>query len=298
MACVALVNMDCRKILRLLIPLMVIFLFIYLSSTKLHPALHECVKDGKPCAQVENDVIHKQKQAEGDESLKEGASYHQVVEKSLKNCKGRNFQIGKMLQSFHTCVTTDEQILLEHYLEAWRELIKFMDSMGTVFTFISHETRTKINILQNYFNGENGKSYRTVSSMIRYELENEVVNFKELPPNRVPSGCRTLLRMHRALKWLEVFLYNVGTSPGQDKTSEMCAEAYHKTLAHHHSWFIRQVAEVAFLAMPPLQEMYEVVCVKDHAEARIVLLTTVDAIVKVFNLTQELYTANHMLDLP
>ncbi|KAG9471427.1 hypothetical protein GDO78_014771 [Eleutherodactylus coqui] len=173
-----------------------------------------------------------------------------------------------------------------------------MDSMGTVFTFISHETISKINILQNYLNGENGRSYQTVRSMIKYELDNGVVNFKELPPNRVPSGCRTLLRIHRALKWLEVFLYNLGTNPGQAKTSDMCAAAYHETLAHHHSWFIRQVAEVAFLALPPVEDMYKVICVRDHAEAKVVLMTTVDTIVKVYNLTQELYTTNHMLDLP
>ncbi|XP_073403210.1 ceramide-1-phosphate transfer protein-like isoform X1 [Dendrobates tinctorius] len=301
MPCAALLDMSCPKVFRLLIPLTVIFLFLYLSSIKLpDPALHECMKDGKPCVQSANDVIQKQdmKQAGGAGALKDDASYLQVVESSLKNCKGKNFQIGKMLQSFHSCAIIEQEILLEHYLEAWRELIKFMDSMGTVFSFISHETFTKINILQNYLNGENGKSYRTIRSMITYELENGVVNFKELPPNRVPSGCRTLLRLHRALKWLEVFLYNLGTNPGEDKTSEMCAEAYHKTLAHHHSWFIRQVAEVAFLALPPIEEMYKVVCVRDYTEARVVLLTTVDAIVKVYNLTQELYTENHMLDLP
>ncbi|KAM3926785.1 glycolipid transfer protein domain-containing protein 2 [Leptodactylus fuscus] len=301
MAFPAFTDMSCRKVLRLFFPLTLIFLFLYLSSVKLpDAALHECMKDGKPCVQVENDVIPKEevKQADGASSLKGDVNYVQVVERSLKNCKGKKFQIGKMLQSFHTCVTSDQEILLEHYLEAWRELIKFMDSMGTVFTFISHETITKIDILQKYLNGENGRNYRTIRSMMKYELENDVVNFKELPSNKVPSGCRTLLRMHRALKWLEVFLYNVGTNPGQDKTSEMCAEAYHKTLAHYHSWFIRQVAEVAFLALPPVEEMYKVVCVKDHSEARVVLLTTVDAIVKVYNITQELYTENHMLELP
>ncbi|CAJ0918995.1 unnamed protein product [Ranitomeya imitator] len=98
-----------------------------------------------------------QLQVEGAGALKDDASYLQVVERSLKNCKGKNFQIGKMLQSFHSCAIIENEILLEHYLEAWRELIKFMDSMGTVFSFISHETFTKINILQNYLNGENGK---------------------------------------------------------------------------------------------------------------------------------------------
>ncbi|KAG8441529.1 hypothetical protein GDO86_007049 [Hymenochirus boettgeri] len=202
-----------------------------------------------------------------------------------------------MIKAFHSSFIEND-IILGEYLEGWRELIKFMDALGTVFTFISQETMTKVNILQGYLNGENGKSYRTLLTMVKFELENEVVNFKEFPPNRVPSGCRTLLRLHRALKWLEVFLYKLGMSEGHGQTSEMCADAYHKTLAHHHSWFIRQVAEVAFLALPPLKEMYTVVCVQKHEEAKTVLLTTVDSIVKVYNITQEVYTMNGMLDLP
>lgn len=291
--------MSCHRIIRLALPLLLIFFFLYLSFTKLHTPLYECIEDGKPCVKIENEVIAKEEAWEkGEESFKDETSYQQVMENSKKNCKGKNFQIGKMVQSFHDCVTDDNEILLEHYLEAWRELIKFMDSMGSVFTFISGETQTKINILQGYLDGKNRESYKTVKSMIKYELENEVVNFEYLPSDRVPSGCRTLLRMHRALKWLEVFLYKLGTSPGQERTSEMCADAYHKTLSHYHSWFIRQVAEVAFLALPPLEEMYKLVCVQNHTEARVVLLTTVNSIVKVYNITQELYTVNKMLDLP
>ncbi|XP_075062476.1 glycolipid transfer protein domain-containing protein 2 isoform X2 [Mixophyes fleayi] len=296
----ALPNLTYTRIMRFMLPLGLIFLFLYFSSTKLHADLHDCVIDGKPCAQIQNDVIAKYdlKQAKGAGSMKEDDTYIKVVQDSMRNCKGKNFQIGKMLQSFHNCVTDKREILLEDYLDGWRELIKFMDSMGTVFTFISHETITKIDILQGYLNGENGKRYRTIRSMIKHELENRVVNFKELPSNQVPSGCRTLLRMHRALKWLEVFLYKVGTSSDHGKTSEMCAEAYHKTLAHHHSWFIRQVAEVAFLAMPPLEEMYKLVCVRGHEEAIVVLLTSSEALGKVYNITQELYRTNNMLDLP
>ncbi|KAM5172909.1 glycolipid transfer protein domain-containing protein 2 [Mantella aurantiaca] len=295
-------HMGHHRILRFTLPLLLIFLFLYLSISKLPDSpLHECIEDGKPCAKMENDVIAKEEvwqQEKGVESFKEESNYLRVIENSKKNCKGKSFQIGKMMQSFHDCVTNDKEILLENYLEGWRELIKFMDSMGSVFSFISHETLSKINILQGYLNGENAKSYKTIKSMIKYELENEIVNFKYLPSNQVPSGCRTLLRMHRALKWLEVFLYKVGSSPGQDRTSEMCAEAYHKTLAHYHSWFIRQIAEVAFLALPPVKEMYKTVCVKNHKEAEDVLLTTINSIDKVYNITQERYTINNMLDLP
>ncbi|KAM8973473.1 glycolipid transfer protein domain-containing protein 2 [Pelodytes ibericus] len=293
-------DMATARTLRFLFPLTLIFLFIYLSATKLPDAhVRECAEEGKPCGEPRNDVMFDDAiKVKGSPSLKVDDGHNHLIEHTLRNCKRNGFQIGKMLIAFRSCVTEHNDILLEEYLHGWRELIKFMDAMGTVFTFISHETMTKINILEGYLNGENGQSYRTISSMVQYELENEVVNFKELPRNRVPSGCRTLLRMHRALKWLEVFLYKLGTSPGEEKTSNLCADAYHKTLAHHHSWFIRQVAEVAFLALPPLEEMYEVVCVKDQSEAKVILLTTVHSIVRVFNITQEIYTNNGMLDLP
>ncbi|KAE8620547.1 hypothetical protein XENTR_v10010320 [Xenopus tropicalis] len=290
MVCGGPTEMGYPRFLRIVLPLALLFLFLYLSVTKLPDVhLHECLQDGKPCRQIPNDVI---------EDIRLDPSDVQLLENVMKNCKQHEFQIGRMVEAFRYCMTEKKDILLEEYLIAWRQLIKFMDALGTVFTFISSETMTKVNILQGYLNGEHGKDYRTVTSMVKYELENEVVNFKELPPNRVPSGCRTLLRLHRALKFLEVFLYNLGMSVGKDKTSQMCADAYHKTLSHHHSWFIRQVAEVAFLALPPIEDMYKVVCVSNHKDAKIVLLTTVDAIVKVYNITQEVYTKHGMLDLP
>ncbi|XP_053574308.1 ceramide-1-phosphate transfer protein isoform X2 [Bombina bombina] len=292
-------EMGYPKGFRLIFPLAVVFLFIYISFTKLpDDRLYDCVQDGKPCVDMQNDVISEDElklQLKGTPSLKNDTK---ALETFMKNCKRQDFQIFKMLAAFRDSVTEEKEVLLEEYLNGWRELIKFMDSLGTVFTFISHETMTKINILNGYLKGENGKSYRTIQSMVKYELKNNVVNFMELPRNRVPSGCRTLLRMHRALKWLEDFLYKLGTSAGKENPSDLCAASYHKTLAHHHSWFIRQVAEVAFLALPPLEEMYDIVCVKDHDEAKVVLLTTVDAIVKVYNITQELYVKNSMLDLP
>ncbi|KAM4677279.1 glycolipid transfer protein domain-containing protein 2 isoform 2-T2 [Discoglossus pictus] len=292
-------EMGFSKTLRIVLPLALVFLFLYLSVTKLHVPLYECVQDGKPCVETKKEIVedHKYK-IKSTPSLKEDEKDQNAIENYVRNCKKKDFQITRMIEAFRSCVTEENEILLEEYLNGWRELIKFMDSMGTVFTFISHETMTKIKILTGYLNGGNGHSYRTVTSMVKYELENEVVNFKELPSNRVPSGCRTLLRMHRALKWLEIFLYRLGISSGQDNPSDLCADAYHKTLAHYHSWFIRQVAEVAFLALPPLDEMYEIVCVKDREEAKVVLLTTVEAIVKVYNITQDVYTKNNMLDLP
>ncbi|XP_004919010.1 ceramide-1-phosphate transfer protein isoform X2 [Xenopus tropicalis] len=297
MVCGGPTEMGYPRFLRIVLPLALLFLFLYLSVTKLHVHLHECLQDGKPCRQIPNDVIEDIR-VKPSASLKLDPSDVQLLENVMKNCKQHEFQIGRMVEAFRYCMTEKKDILLEEYLIAWRQLIKFMDALGTVFTFISSETMTKVNILQGYLNGEHGKDYRTVTSMVKYELENEVVNFKELPPNRVPSGCRTLLRLHRALKFLEVFLYNLGMSVGKDKTSQMCADAYHKTLSHHHSWFIRQVAEVAFLALPPIEDMYKVVCVSNHKDAKIVLLTTVDAIVKVYNITQEVYTKHGMLDLP
>ncbi|XP_041443321.1 ceramide-1-phosphate transfer protein isoform X2 [Xenopus laevis] len=297
MACQGPMKMGYHGVLRLILPLVLLFLFLYMSITKLRVYLHECIQDGKPCSQIQNDVIEEVK-VEPSTSFKLDPSDVQLLEDVLKNCKQHEFQIGRMVEAFRFCVTEKKDILLEEYLTAWRQLIKFMDALGAVFTFISSEAMTKVNILQGYLNGEHGKHYRTVTSMVKYELENEVVNFKELPPNHVPSGCRTLLRLHRALKFLEVFLYNLGMSVGRDKTSEMCADAYRKTLSHHHSWLIRQVAEVAFLALPPLEDMYKVVCVSHHKEAKIVLLTTVDDIVKVYNITQEVYTEHGMLDLP
>ena len=141
--------------------------------------------------------------------------------------------------------------------------------------------------------------YDSVRSMISTELSRDLVNFEE----HTDSGCRTLLRLHRALEWLKLFMQRLGEGPEplsgrMRKPSDLCRQAYQKTLAHHHPWWIRHMAELAFIALPERTFFYRLICVQNQEEASAILDKVVHAAEVVYNSTQRALEEHNMLDLP
>lgn len=69
--------------------------------------------------------------------------------------------------------------------------------MGTVFGFVSNDLKSKMDILNEFLNGEQSSYFETVKKMIEYERDNNL-----LKKGGYVSGSRTLLRLHRGLgKW-------------------------------------------------------------------------------------------------
>nr|XP_033781133.1 ceramide-1-phosphate transfer protein-like isoform X2 [Geotrypetes seraphini] len=291
------VGLSCLRYYKIFLSLAALLVLIYVLCARLQVHLAACVENGRPCNEMWSMKERNLEDGKDKEMITvKAVTLEQHVEYT-RQCEGKDFQITRLLGAFRSCISENGHILLKEYLSGWEELIKFMDSLGMVFGFISQETTTKINIMRGHLTG-NSDEYHTLQSMVRYELDRGLVNFKELPQDQVPSGCRTLLRLHRALKWLQLFLYKLSTSTSQDNTGELCALAYEKALAHHHSWFVRQAAALAFLAMPPRRELLQVICVREEEEAQLVLSTAAKAIVRVYNLTQDVYEAYGMLELP
>lgn len=140
-------------------------------------------------------------------------------------------------------------------------------------------------------------AYVSVRSMIVLELEQGLVNFDQY----TESGCRTLLRLHRALLWLQLFLQSLAEEKREmmaRSPSELCREAYQLTLAQHHSWWVKKAAELAFGAMPDRQFFYKMLCVKTQAEATVLLNRVVKSIQKVYDRTQVALEEHDMLALP
>lgn len=140
-------------------------------------------------------------------------------------------------------------------------------------------------------------AYRSVRIMIRTELSQGLVDFN----HQTDSGCRTLLRLHRALLWLKLFLHKLADTPTTGRLrspSDLCREAYQSTLAHHHTWFVRRAAELAFIALPERVFFYRLVCVQNQTELSVVLTRVVNAIGEIYNRTQKALEENGMLDLP
>lgn len=186
---------------------------------------------------------------------------------------------------------------------------RFMDSIGPMVGIISQEIETKTSIIRKLAQKEEEKrnqqvqdsashgAYVSVYSMIVSELERGLVNFDRL----TESGCRTLLRLHRALLWLQLFLQSLAEEKREmmvRSPSELCREAYQLTLAQHHSWWVKKAAELAFMAMPDRQFFYKMLCVRTQAEAAALLNRVVKSIQKVYDRTQVALEEHDMLALP
>ncbi|XP_029362860.1 ceramide-1-phosphate transfer protein [Echeneis naucrates] len=209
----------------------------------------------------------------------------------------QKFSLREVLDTFRQCLSENKEVYLQHYVSGWRGLVKFLNSLGSVFSFISKDAVNKIQILVNHQNGENGGHYITVQSMVKYELENGLVDLTKRG-GHPESGCRTLLRLHRALRWLELFLERLRTSNEDSKTSVMCADAYNESLAQHHPWVVRKAAGVAFCVLPGRQAFFEVMNVGPPEQVVAMLGEALPLISEVYQITEELYSHHNMLDLP
>ncbi|MEQ2307584.1 hypothetical protein AMECASPLE_019828 [Ameca splendens] len=215
----------------------------------------------------------------------------------MAGSENQKFCLQEVLDSFQLCLSPNKEVYVEHYVAGWRGLVKFLNSLGSVFGFISKDAVSKIQILVNFLNSENGSQYATVQSMVKFELDNKLVDVdkKGICPE---SGCRTLLRLHRALRWLELFLECLRTSKEDDKTSVMCREAYNESLAQHHPWVVRKAAGMAFFALPGRPTFFEVMNVGPPEQVVAILGKAVPLISEVYLITEELYLKHNLLDLP
>lgn len=206
---------------------------------------------------------------------------------------------------------------------------RFMKALGPMVGLISNEIETKTSIIRqlallaeknpeaelgldvhplNTLSTQAGKkdntelsqhsgAYHSIRSMIWVEMKQGLVDFK----HQTESGCRTLLRLHRALLWLKLFLEKLAETPEAGRLrspSELCREAYQRTLANHHTWFVRRAAELAFIALPERGFFFRLVCVQNQEDLSSVLRTVVQAIEEVYDRTEKALEENGMLDLP
>ncbi|XP_023260567.1 ceramide-1-phosphate transfer protein-like [Seriola lalandi dorsalis] len=251
------------------------------------------------------------------------------VSQILEGCPGQTFQVSLLLSHLLAAPAYTSDVLLQPYLSSWDELVKFMEALGPMVGLISKEIESKTTIIRQLAlsaeenpeaelgsnvhsinsvsteadtknsveASQHTSAYHSVRSMIGVELDRGVVDFH----HQTDSGCRTLLRLHRALLWLKLFLEKLAETPVASRLrspSDLCREAYQSTLANHHTWFVRRAAELAFIALPERGFFFRLVCVQNQEELSAVLNTVVHVIGEVYNRTQKALEENGMLDLP
>ncbi|KAI5946804.1 Ceramide-1-phosphate transfer protein [Manis javanica] len=208
-----------------------------------------------------------------------------------------DFNLKSVLVSFKQCLNEKEEVLLDHYLTGWKGLVRFLNSLGTIFSFISKDVTTKLQIMERLCGSPQQEHYHSLQSMVAYEVGNQLVDL-ERRSRHPDSGCRTILRLHRALRWLQLFLEGLRTSPEDARTAVLCTDSYNASLAAYHPWVIRRAATVAFCTLPARKVFLEAMNVGSPEQAVEMLGEALPCIEHVYDISQKLYAEHTLLDLP
>ncbi|XP_032670573.1 ceramide-1-phosphate transfer protein [Odontomachus brunneus] len=202
------------------------------------------------------------------------------------------FDLRTVHDNFDRALMENDDIDLKAYLDAYNELYKFFQLMGSVFSFVSSDLKQKIDVLTELRNKDN-QNYTTVKTMIEYERENKLLEKADFV-----NGARTLLRLHRGLDFIREFLRQLGDLTDVDKTSGCCQDAYNKTLAKHHPWVIRKAAIVAMYTMPTREMLFKKVCGENVQRNIDVLPKMLEVTADVFDRTHTVYDTYQLHTLP
>ncbi|CAN7984807.1 unnamed protein product [Ixodes hexagonus] len=204
------------------------------------------------------------------------------------------FSLNVVAQSLNDCLETPQEMKIDPYLVAFKELRKFFNDLGTVFSFINSDLDSKIAIMEEYrANPRVALHYEGLCSMIAFEKGSGAIENQNKP-----SGARTLLRLHRALEFVAQLFQRLSTANEDAAMGSIAQQSYEETLARHHPWLIRKAAMWALLALPTCKQAF----VKARPDERDHLQTLAQAIsnnaYRVFNFTEAVYQKHGFLDLP
>uniref|UniRef100_A0A8C6HQN0 Glycolipid transfer protein domain containing 2 n=1 Tax=Mus spicilegus TaxID=10103 RepID=A0A8C6HQN0_MUSSI len=224
-----------------------------------------------------------------------------VPEKEELPCLGPHGALGRMVSPFLACMSPEGDVALSQYLAGWRELLRFLTPLGTVFAFATSEAFNKVTDLEARVHGPNASHYTSLMTMITWERRAGLLQRPGTEPRHSAgsSGSRTLLLLHRALRWSQLCLHRVatGTLGGPDAGTQ-CGEAYSTALAPHHPWLIRQAARLAILALPSRGRLLQLACPgTGEADARVALARAAGVLEDVYNRSQGLLAGHGLLQL-
>ncbi|CAH0557945.1 unnamed protein product [Brassicogethes aeneus] len=206
------------------------------------------------------------------------------------------FDLEIVYKNFESAKHEEDDVNLEHYLLSFEELNKFFTLIGTIFGFVSKDLIEKMEVLRVFLKDEaKSEKFKTVKNMISYESENELLKKKGYT-----SGCRTLLRLHRGLDFIRLFLKKLSDLNNEDDTCYVCKESYLETLANHHTFLIRNGAKLAIYTLPKRGELLNRVCGSEEEINKTLELlpSTLEATTQIFNRIDKLYTENNLHSLP
>ncbi|XP_005100179.1 ceramide-1-phosphate transfer protein [Aplysia californica] len=203
------------------------------------------------------------------------------------------FDAEKVLKLFSSCRGDGDILSLDCYVDAYEELCKLFRLFGTIFSFVTSDVEEKIGILRDFRKAENAESYKTIQSMLDYEVANSLTNMKKRP-----SGARTLLRLHRALEFISALLMKIRDTDNSVKFSSVATKAYDETLAKHHPWLVKKAVHVAMYMLPSRPDLLNKMSIEDSNAGKARMTDLIDELNVIYNITQKLYEKDNLLDLP
>uniref|UniRef100_A0A2K6FD88 Glycolipid transfer protein domain containing 2 n=1 Tax=Propithecus coquereli TaxID=379532 RepID=A0A2K6FD88_PROCO len=273
------------------IPLAIFLLLLLYLSAQILGALSGCGSRAQPC------IPELPKPFQVQQEL--GALVVPQWKEPL--CLEPQGMLGRMMRPFQASLNLTGDVELSQYLAGWRELVKLVTPLGSIFTFATSEASTKVTALEARLRGPDAEHYTSLAAMAAWERRTGLLG----RPWSVPrdsarsSGSRTLLLLHRALRWSQLCLHRVATGElGGPDAGAQCSDAYGTALAPHHPWLIRQAARLAFLAFPGRGRLLELSCPgTTEAEARTALARAAGTLEDVYNRTQGMLAELGLLQL-
>lgn len=170
------------------------------------------------------------------------------------------------------------------------QMHRFLTPLGSIVAFAASEAFIKVTALEARVQGPDAAHYTSLATMAAWE---------QRAGSAQASGSRTLLLLHRALRWSQLCLQRVATGTlGGPDAGVQCGDAYRTALAPHHPWLIRQAARLAFLALPSRGRLLELACpAAGEADARAALARAAGVLEQVYNRTQDLLARHSLLQL-
>lgn len=168
---------------------------------------------------------------------------------------------------------------------------RFLGMMGTVFSFVASDVHSKLKILQTFRQSEKSSHYEDVKSMAKYETENSVIKTEG-------NGCRTLLRLHRALLFIIKLFEDISNASNHDSMATVAHNAYSATLAQYHTWLIRKAVGVAVYTLPSRQSFLQKFGASTEQETLDQVKDLVGKMYTVYNEVQKIYEEYNILQLP
>ncbi|CAH1240261.1 CPTP [Branchiostoma lanceolatum] len=208
--------------------------------------------------------------------------------------KPDHFSLSRLVESFKNTLTKDGEIDTTKYIDTNNELMKFFPMMGTLFTFVTSEAQNKIDYLMSYLEGPDGKEYKTLSSMVKFETDNHIINIKAYEE----SGTRNFLRLHRGLNFSLAFCEGLKNSKPGDNIVTIAYDSYSSTVSHFHGWFVRKAIQAAFYLLPSRDTFMGLLCDTDEDTAFKLLNELAEVAKPVYDRTQYVYEKYNYLDLP